>query len=173
MRLLRNKTFSDKSNNETPKRIGEALGTALVGTAGTIGAADFIKSGAKKVISKTEGVRAKKDFKEGVKKLDAIRKADNFKAEVARGNTNSGSALDLIFHKRNVRKADQKYKAVIKGNEEAFKSNVSGFKKKLIGRKNANIAKKTGRVGKAALGIGLAATGIAAGMKLKRKKNED
>ena len=44
MKILRNKTYSD-SDNETPKKVGEAIGTALVGTAGTVGATDLIKRG--------------------------------------------------------------------------------------------------------------------------------
>ena len=153
MKILRNKTYSD-SDNETPKKVGEAIGTALVGTAGTVGATDLIKRGAKKYITSQESKKAKKAFKEGIKKLDSTRKANNFKAEVARGETNSGSALDLIFHKRKVKKADQVYKAL---------------KKTLISNKDANIAKRTGRVGKIATTAGLIGTGIAAGMKLRKK----
>ena len=153
MKILRNKTYSD-SDNETPKKVGEAIGTALVGTAGTVGATDLIKRGAKKYITSQESKKAKKAFKEGIKKLDSTRKANNFKAEVARGETNSGSALDLIFHKRKVKKADQVVKAL---------------KKTLISNKDANIAKRTGRVGKIATTAGLIGTGIAAGMKLRKK----
>ena len=69
MKILRNKTYSD-SDNETPKKVGEAIGTALVGTAGTVGATDLIKRGAKKYITSQESKKAKKAFKEGIKKLD-------------------------------------------------------------------------------------------------------
>lgn len=173
MRILRNKDFSETDEkSKTPKKVGEALGTALIGTTGTIGAADLVKRGSKKILAKTEGVKAKKDFKEGIKNLDATRKANNFKAEVARGNTNSGNALDMIFHKRNVRKADQKYKAAVKENEKVFKTGVKALKDKLVSQKNDNIARKSGKIGKATLGIGLAATGIAAGMKLRNKNKE-
>lgn len=165
MKILRNKTYSD-SDNETPKKVGEAIGTALVGTAGTVGATDLIKRGAKKYITSQE---SKKAFKEGIKKLDSTRKANNFKAEVARGETNSGSALDLIFHKRKVKKADQVYKAATSKNNEAYKSGVKALKKTLISNKDANIAKRTGRVGKIATTAGLIGTGIAAGMKLRKK----
>lgn len=167
MKILRNKTYSD-SDNETPKKVGEAIGTALVGTAGTVGATDLIKRGAKKYITSQESKKAKKAFKEGIKKLDSTRKA-NFKAEVARGETNSGSALDLIFHKRKVKKADQVYKAATSKNNEAYKSGVKALKKTLISNKDANIAKRTGRVGKIATTAGLIGTGIAAGMKLRKK----
>jgi hypothetical protein len=168
MKILRNKTYSD-SDNETPKKVGEAIGTALVGTAGTVGATDLIKRGAKKYITSQESKKAKKAFKEGIKKLDSTRKANNFKAEVARGETNSGSALDLIFHKRKVKKADQVYKAATSKNNEAYKSGVKALKKTLISNKDANIAKRTGRVGKIATTAGLIGTGIAAGMKLRKK----
>lgn len=171
MKILRNKTYSD-SDNETPKKVGEAIGTALVGTAGTVGATDLIKRGAKKYITSQESKKAKKAFKEGIKKLDSTRKANNFKAEVARGNTNSGNAIDMIFHKRNVRKADQKYKAAVKENEKVFKTGVKTLKDKVISQRNNNIARKSGKIGKATLGIGLAATGIAAGMKLRNKNKE-
>lgn len=59
MKILRNKTYSD-SDNETPKKVGEAIGTALVGTAGTVGATDLIKRGAKKYITSQESKKAKK-----------------------------------------------------------------------------------------------------------------
>ena len=140
MKILRNKTYSD-SDNETPKKVGEAIGTALVGTAGTVGATDLIKSGAKKYITSQESKKAKKAFKEGIKKLDSTRKANNFKAEVARGETNSGSALDLIFHKRKVKKADLVYKAATSKNNEAYKSGVKALKKTLISNKDGYIAK--------------------------------
>lgn len=166
MKILRNKTYSD-SDNETPKKVGEAIGTALVGTAGTVGATDLIKRG--EYITSQESKKAKKAFKEGIKKLDSTRKANNFKAEVARGETNSGSALDLIFHKRKVKKADQVYKAATSKNNEAYKSGVKALKKTLISNKDANIAKRTGRVGKIATTAGLIGTGIAAGMKLRKK----
>lgn len=168
MKILRNKTYPD-SDNETPKKVGEAIGTALVGTAGTVGATDLIKRGAKKYITSQESKKAKKAFKEGIKKLDSTRKANNFKAEVARGEINSGSALDLIFHKRKVKKADQVYKAATSKNNEAYKSGVKALKKTLISNKDANIAKRTGRVGKIATTAGLIGTGIAAGMKLRKK----
>lgn len=173
MKILRNKSFSETNKkSETPKKVGEALGTALIGTAGTIGAADLVERGSKKVFAKSEGIKAKKDFKEGIKNLDATRKANNFNAEVARGSTDSGNALDLIFHKRNVRRADQKYKAAVKENEKAFKTGVKTLKDKVISQRNNNITRKSGKLGKAALGIGLAATGVAAGMKLRKKNKE-
>lgn len=59
MKILRNKTYSD-SDNETPKKVGEAIGTALVGTAGTVGATDLIKRGAKKYITSQESKKAQK-----------------------------------------------------------------------------------------------------------------
>ena len=58
MKILRNKTYSD-SDNETPKKVGEAIGTALVGTAGTVGATDLIKRGAKKYITSQESTKEK------------------------------------------------------------------------------------------------------------------
>lgn len=62
MKILRNKTYSD-SDNETPKKVGEAIGTALVGTARTVGAAtDLIKRGAKKYITSQESKKAKKSI---------------------------------------------------------------------------------------------------------------
>lgn len=85
MKILRNKTYSD-SDNETPKKVGEAIGTALVGTAGTVGATDLIKRGAKKYITSQESKKAKKAFKEGIKKLDSTRKANNFKAATSKNN---------------------------------------------------------------------------------------
>ena len=66
MKILRNKIYSD-SDNETPKKVGEAIGTALVGTAGTIGATDLIKRGAKKYITSQESKKAKEALKEGIK----------------------------------------------------------------------------------------------------------
>lgn len=67
MKILRNKTYSD-SDNETPKKVGEAIGTALVGTAGTVGATDLIKRGAKKYITSQESKKAKKAFKAATSK---------------------------------------------------------------------------------------------------------
>lgn len=171
MKILRNKNFSS-DKNETPKKIGEAIGTGLVGAAGTIGATDLIKNGAKKYITEQESKKAKEAFKKGVKNLEATRKANNFKAEVARGETNSGNALDLLFHKRKVKKADQVYKAATSKNNEAYKSGVKALKKNLISERNARVAKRTGKVGKIAMTAGLVGTGVAAGMKLRKKKKE-
>ncbi len=172
MKILRNKNFSSNSDNETPKKIGEAIGTGLVGAAGTIGATDLIKNEAKKYITGQESKKTKEAFKQGVKNLDATRKANNFKAEVARGNTNSGNALDLLFHKKRVKKADQAYKAAVSKNNEAYKSGVKALKKNLISERNSRVAKRTGKVGKIAMTAGLVGTGVAAGMKLRKKKKE-
>lgn len=68
MKILRNKTYSD-SDNETPKKVGEAIGTALVGTAGTVGATDLIKRGAKKYITSQESKKAKKHLKKVLRNL--------------------------------------------------------------------------------------------------------
>lgn len=68
MKILRNKTYSD-SDNETPKKVGEAIGTALVGTAGTVGATDLIKRGAKKYITSQESKKAKKHLKKILRNL--------------------------------------------------------------------------------------------------------
>lgn len=68
MKILRNKTYSD-SDNETPKKVGEAIGTALVGTAGTVGAIDLIKRGAKKYITSQESKKAKKHLKKVLRNL--------------------------------------------------------------------------------------------------------
>lgn len=173
MKILRNKNFSSDSGNETPKKVGEAIGTGLVGTMGTIGATDLIKRGAKKYITGQESKKTKEAFKQGVKSLDATRRANNFKAEVARGETNSGNVLDLLFHKKRVKKADQVYKAAVSKNNEAYKAGVGALKKNLINERNTRIAKRTGKVGKIAMTAGLVGTGIAAGMKLRKKKKDD
>jgi hypothetical protein len=68
MKILRNKTYSD-SDNETPKKVGEAIGTVLVGTAGTVGATDLIKRGAKKYITSQESKKAKKHLKKVLRNL--------------------------------------------------------------------------------------------------------
>lgn len=174
MRVLRSKFFSSEGDDNST-RTGEVVGTAAVGTAGTVGAAGLAKKGASKVLSKSEGKKAVAEYKEGVSKLMKDKSAADYGAKAkrahaaSRGNQN---IVDMIFHKRNVKKADEAYGKALQENKNTYRAAADKLKREVIKNKNARVAKRAGKIGKIALGTGLAVTGLAAGMKARKDKEE-
>ena len=173
MRVLRSKFFS--SENDNSSKAGEVVGTATIGTAGTVGAADLAKKGASKVLSESEGKKAVAEYKEGVSKLMKDKSAADYGAKAKRAHAASRgnqSVIDMIFHKSNVKKADEAYGKALQENKNTYRTAADKLKRGVIKNKNARVAKRAGRIGKIVLGTGLAVTGLAARMKARKDKEE-
>ena len=180
MRILRNKIFSDENsivenkNNKASVRVGEALGTAGIGTLASIEGSKLIKGVAKKPIENFESKVAKKKFKSGLSDLTREKLMKDISAKDARINGQRNvdkSLIDIIFHKKNVKKLDEDYAKRLNDNNNFYKNGIKDLKKKVISDKNARIAKKLSRLGKGTMVAGLAATGLVAGSKLIGKRN--
>lgn len=172
MIILRSKSFSedDKSKGE---RLGESLGTATVGTLGTLGLAHGGEKIAKSRANIAETKKMKAEFSKGVEELMKERRAQDFAAKTKRAHAqgrNSSSIIDMLMQGRNNKKADKEMVDAINRNRGAYKKGVDNLKfmlnEKRLKRINS-IGKKT-RLGILAAG-GLTTLG-ASGNKLIKKE---
>lgn len=171
MIVLRNKNFSDTTDNKKSVRVGEVLGIGSLGTLASIEGSKLVKRIAKTPIELYESKLAKKNFKKGLKDLMNERSSKDLLAKEYRikgqGDI-SKSVIDMIFHKKRVKKLDDDYSKALKDSKEVFKKKSSILKDKIISDKASRVNKKLSRVGKGTLAAGLITTGALAASKLMK-----
>ena len=154
--------------NDKAKKAGEIIGTAAIGTAGTIGGAELISRGAKKLTSIKAGKKARSEYKEylkgqdyrrlkGLEQIEAQRKLERAPYE--------GGWFKKIWNRSKLKDADY----IAEGKRSRLEGKLKGEnlakKRDLIAKRNVKIS-KAGKIGKRA-GL-IAGTALTAGAIAKK-----
>lgn len=185
MIILRNKQYTDhqpqapkynfgepeqqqNKGNDKAKKAGEIIGTAAIGTAGTIGGAELISRGAKKLTSIKAGKEARSEYKEYLKGQDYRRLKGLEQIEAQRKLERApykGGWFKKIWNRSKLKDADYIAEGKRSRLEEKLRGEDLAKKKDLIAKRNVKIS-KAGKIGKRA-GL-IAGTALTAGAIAKK-----
>lgn len=174
-KFSKNDVENNKENNEKAVRVGKALGTIGLGTASTLALAN--KAGeAEDNFNKKNLKKSKESFKKGILKLRKEKDIADKTAKISFANEQGkrgSSVIDLVFHKKINKAAEEKLANELSNNEQVYKKSVQSLKKRIIRDANKRSNRLSRRLvknakGKALIG-GMALTGLATGIVSSKK----
>lgn len=174
-KFSKNDVENNKESNEKAVRVGKALGTIGLGTASTLALAN--KAGeAEDNFNKKNLKKSKESFKKGILKLRKEKDIADKTAKISFANEQGkrgSSVIDLVFHKKINKAAEEKLANELSNNEQVYKKGVQSLKKRIIKDANKRSNRLSRRLvknakGKALIG-GMALTGLATGIVSSKK----
>lgn len=171
--IIRRKLYSEEDNSKA-ERTGEAIGTAALGVGGSLVAGKYAGKIAKNAAIGKESERAVKEYRKGAKELLNKKTAADRSAADNLAGFKEGNKKSFIFgRKKRARKAEEAFQAKLANNKSTYEAAMKKLRGNVVANKNKNISKaaKRGKIGAIATGLGL--TAIAAGSKLRKKKDNN
>lgn len=162
----------EKKKRENAVKKGEALGTVILGTGGSLAAMGLGGKVAKNIAAGKEGKKAVQAYRSGLRDLAAKESASNKTAANNLAGFKKGIEKKWFGKGKEIQAAEEAYKDVVAGNKVAYKTAAKKLRNKVVANKNKAIT-KAGRKGKlGVLAAGLGATSLIAASKLKKKDNK-
>ena len=163
---------SERANREKAVRKGEALGTAVLGTGGTLAAIGLGEKVAKNIAAGKEGKKAVQAYRSGLRELAAKESASNKAAANNLAGFKKGIEKKWFGKNKEIQAAEEAYKDIVAGNKAAYKTAAKKLRSKVVADRNKAIT-KAGRKGKlGVLAAGLGATSLLSASKLRKKDNK-
>lgn len=159
----------EQEKRSAQERKGEALGTAILGSGGSLIAAKYGGNLIKNNAVGKESEKARKAYMSGARKLANERNAANKTAADRMTGYKDAVSKKWFGKGRAMKKAEEAYNQAVAQNESAYKTAMDKLKKEVVSKKNRAITRK-GKLGKAGILLGgLGLTTVVAKSKLNKK----